>query len=80
MEDFAFSPGTLNVKRGDIVRFTNYDSYDHSAVDDGGDWQSPVLNQGESYNLDTTDLTKGTYRYHCGIHGQAMTGTIRVTP
>jgi plastocyanin len=80
IDDFAFFPGTLNVHPGDIVQFRNDESFDHSAVDDGGDWETPVLSEGESYSLDTSDLALGTYRYHCGVHGQAMVGTLRITP
>ncbi len=68
----------MNVHLGDIVRFTNYDSVDHSPEHDGGDWNTPTLSEDESYDLDTSDLALGTYRYHCGIHGQAMVGTIRI--
>jgi plastocyanin len=61
-----------------MVRFTNNDAVDHRAVDDGGNWSTPVLSQDESYTLDTSDLAPGTYRYHCAIHGQAMVGTLRI--
>ncbi len=78
IQDFAYFPGTLNVKPGDIVRFTNYDTFDHDASHDGGDWHTAKLSEGESDDLDTANLAPGTYRYHCSIHGQAMVGTLRI--
>jgi plastocyanin len=77
IQDFSYYPGTLNVKKGDIVRFTNYDSVKHNAVADGGQWATPLLSQGESATLDTSNLALGTYRYHCSIHPQ-MVGTLRI--
>lgn len=78
MNDFQFNPGTINVPQGDIIRFINHDTFGHSAVADGGQWSTSVLLQGESYDMDTTILPIGTYRYHCGVHGPGETGTLRV--
>lgn len=78
MQNFNFTPGTINVSPGDIVRFINYDSFTHSAVDDGGVWQTPILSQGQSYDLNTATLPLGTYRYHCDVHGAGEVGTLRI--
>jgi plastocyanin len=77
IENNAYYPGTLNVKQGDIVRFTNDDSVDHDAVDGAGKWSTPIISPNESYNLDTSDIAVGTYRYHDSVI-LYMFGTLRI--
>ncbi len=73
---FAFEPGTLTVKAGTTVTWTNLDSSTHTVDSDNGDWASGDLSINETYSK--TFDEPGTYAYHCGIHPE-MTGVIEVT-
>jgi plastocyanin len=75
IEDFAFNPGTLTVKAGTTIKFSNKDDTPHKIVGDDGSWGSGSLNKGDDFNLTFTQA--GTYTYHCGFHA-SMKGTIVV--
>ena len=71
--NFSFNPGTLTIKAGTTVTWTNNDSTIHtikSATFNSGD-----LNQGDTFKF--TFDAPGTFNYSCGIH-PTMTGTIIV--
>jgi len=83
----TFAPGNLSVTAGQTVTWnwdacTGTDPYtgqpgtcvSHSVMFDDG-VHSDVLSQG-SYNR--TFSAKGSFPYHCSIHGTAMSGTITV--
>ena len=75
----SFSPSTLTVPIGTAVKWTNNDSYAHTATsNDGTTFDSGNLNGGGSYTYMAN--TAGTFNYHCTIHGLTMTGTLTVTP
>jgi plastocyanin len=76
IQDFAFSPATLKVKKGTTVTWTNKDAVAHSAVADSGKWKSDLLSQNGTYSH--TFDTVGKFTYHCGPHTY-MKGTIEVT-
>jgi amicyanin len=77
MQNFAFTPVTLNVKIGDSVTWTNEDSAPHKlASDSGSELASGSLSNGQSYSH--TFNTAGTYNYHCAIHA-SMKGTVVVS-
>ncbi len=73
--NFAFSPAQLTVQQGDTVRWTNQDSYPHTATSDSGVWDSGNLNNGDSYSFIFT--SGGSYPYSCLYHS-SMTGLIDV--
>jgi plastocyanin len=75
IKDFAFGPGTLTVKVGDTVTWTNKDITGHSATADDKSFDTGVLSQGESGTFTFTKA--GTYGYHCTPHPN-MKGTIIV--
>jgi len=75
IQNFAFSPATINVKAGTKVTWTNQDSTTHHVVSDTGAFDSGNLAQGQSYSF--TFNKTGSYPYHCSIH-PSMTGTIVV--
>ena len=77
IENFSFSPATLNVKVGTKVTFIQKDSTPHNATaTDAGGFKTPTMTQGKSY---TVTFTKpGTYPYICTIH-QYMKGTVVVS-
>jgi len=75
IQGFAFSPATVSITVGDTVTWTNKDAAAHSAVV-AGVGQTQVLAQNQSGSL--TFNTVGTFPYICGIHLQAMMGTVIV--
>ena len=78
IENFAFSPAAITVKKGTTVTWTNKDSAMHTVTEtDGQDGpKSGDLATGKSYTF-TFDKV-GTYKYDCSIH-TSMTGTVTVT-
>ena len=77
IEDFAFTPATLTVKKGTTVKWTNKDSVSHTVTgDESGGPDSALLAKGESYSF--TFNTVGTFAYHCTPH-PSMTAKVVVT-
>lgn len=76
-----FNPTTRYISTGTTVRWTNNDGELHStsSINATGDnaWQSPPLNEGESFSK--TFLNPGTYEYLCTFHEDEMFGTIVVS-
>jgi plastocyanin len=77
IQGFAFVPDYLTIDQGDSVVWINNDAFPHTSTSDDGLWDSPVLNNGDSYTLGFDSA--GTFPYHCAIH-LAMTATIEVLP
>ncbi len=73
IQNFAFNPGTLTVKQGTKVTWTNQDSAAHKIKSDT--FNSGSLNQGDKFEF--TFSTKGSFDYSCSIH-PSMTGKIVV--
>ncbi|HVS78726.1 MAG TPA: cupredoxin family copper-binding protein [Candidatus Saccharimonadales bacterium] len=77
IQNFAFSPASITVKKGTTVTWTNNDSTAHTVTADSGDGpNSQLLSQGQSYSF--TFNQTGTFSYHCSIHTY-MTGMVTVT-
>ncbi len=78
MAGMAFSPATLTVKVGSIVKFNNNDGMDHTSTSTStpAAWDSGTIPPGGSYSYTTTAV--GTYPFVCGFH-PTMTGTLTVT-
>jgi plastocyanin len=75
---FKFAPGTLTVKVGTAVVWTNPTGAPHTVTSDSGDPASfnGMLNpNGGTYRFTFTQ--PGTYTYHCSVHPY-MTATITV--
>ena len=62
----AFAPGTLTVKTGTTVTWTNNDNVSHTVTADNGSFASSILKKGETYSHQFSSA--GTYPYHCEIH------------
>ena len=77
IKDMAFSPGSIQVKMGTTVTWTNQDNVNHNVVETDGSTgpSSPNLRNGQMYSFTFNKV--GTYHYHCSIHG--FTGTVEVT-
>lgn len=79
IQNFAFSPAKVTVKKGTKVTWTNKDSTKHDISPDDGGLSFPkseLLGQNESHSF--TFTAAGTYSYHCSPHPY-MKGTIEVT-
>lgn len=87
IEDFQFTPGTLTIKAGETVTWTNEGGAPHTVTStaEGGPLKSPMMKPGESYRH--TFSEPGTYEYRCLPHSAqgkggeytGMVGTIVVT-
>ncbi|MBZ5856388.1 plastocyanin/azurin family copper-binding protein [Flavihumibacter profundi] len=75
----TFTPASKTVAKGTVVKWTNSDTYAHTATsNDGMTFDSGNIAGGSSYSY--TANTVGTFDYHCTIHGTAMAGTLTVSP
>jgi plastocyanin len=77
IDNDAYSPSTLTVKKGTTVTWTNNDSDQHTVTSDAGSFlNSGLINPGSNYQYTAT--TVGTFLYHCEVHSN-MHGTLVVT-
>lgn len=74
VNDNNFNPSSTTVPNGTAVTWTWRGSNNHSVTFDDGA-TSPTQASG---TYQRTFSTAGTYRYHCLVHGAAMSGTINV--
>jgi plastocyanin len=78
-----FDPASQRVKAGDTVEWVN-DGVKHTATPNAGQPDpfkgSPELKKvGEKYSVVITGAPR-TIKYHCEVHGAAMSGEIVVVP
>jgi plastocyanin len=78
ISDNQFSPASLTVAKGAKVTWNWGGQNPHSVVAtfDGQSVQSPTNTGSGTFSF--TFNTPGTYNYHCGVHGTAMSATITV--
>ena len=74
---FSFNPGTITIKTGETVVWTNNDGAPHTVTATSGPemFDSGTLSKGQTFSQ--TFTTPGTYEYKCSIH-PSMQGTIIV--
>jgi plastocyanin len=77
IDNFAFTPATLNVKAGTTVTFVNHDDIPHSVVGGDGTFRSKALDTDDSFLF--TFKTPGEFGYFCGLHPH-MIGKVVVVP
>ena len=76
IDNFAFSPSSLTINKGDVVVWTNNKTAPHTVTSgSGSELESAILRQGQKYSH--VFNTTGTYAYYCAIHPN-MKGTIIV--
>jgi plastocyanin len=63
--NFAFKPGTLKVKRGARVAFSNTSNTTHTATR-GGSFDTKGIAPGKSKTVRFN--SRGSFAYHCKIH------------
>jgi plastocyanin len=78
IDNFAFGPKTITVKKGTVVTWTNKDSAEHTVT-----FEAPLASVdsgtlGKNSIFKYTFKSTGTFSYHCAFHPE-MTGTIVVT-
>ncbi len=74
----CYTPNTLTVDVGHVITMTNTDgttphtftsgTVDGFAASPDGIFDSTFLMEGESFELDTTDMEVGEYPYYCSLH------------
>ena len=77
IDNFAFTPDTLNVKPGTTVTFENHDDIPHLIVAVDGKYRSKALDTNDKFTF--TFDKPGEYAYFCGLHPH-MKGKIVVAP
>ena len=79
IRNMFFSPASKTVANGTVITWNNEDSYSHTVTsDDGFSFSSSTIKGGDKYV--STATKAGTFKYHCTIHGMAMSGTLIVNP
>jgi hypothetical protein len=73
MQDFSFSPGTVQIGVGGTVTWSNAGAEDHTAT--GSAFDTGTVSPGGSASH--TFAAAGTFSYICNIHPD-MTGTVQV--
>lgn len=78
IKNFTMAPGTVKIKVGEAVAWTNDDSAPHTATLDSVDCSTDNISTGTTAKL--TFNVAGTYAYHCRIHSSMKGFTVEVTP
>ena len=84
-ERLRFVPDQLSVKAGSTLQFANVGAKPHSLTADDGSFDTGIVAPGPEAgrfagtNATITVREPGTFRFHCEVHPQAMTGTLTVT-
>ena len=66
IENFQFDEADLEIVIGTTVRWVNKDPVAHNSTGDGGEWDSPLIGPGETYEVTFTQT--GEFEYHCTPH------------
>lgn len=74
--DFRFSPASITIDRGTVVKWKNRGDRSHTTTSNDGVWDSHTLAPGDTFARRFRQ--RGTFPYHCSIHTR-MRGTITVT-
>jgi plastocyanin len=75
ISSFAFSPGTLSIRPGDSVVWTNRDIVPHTATATDGGWDTERIDLGQSAEMRFE--APGRHGYFCAFH-PGMTAEIIV--
>lgn len=69
-----FSPGTVHIKPGDTVLWTNTGGVGHTVTSSSGDWSKDDAIAAPTNTTSYTFTKPGTYRYYCRVHGAPSSG------
>jgi plastocyanin len=67
----SYDPAILNVSKGESMEWTNNDNAPHtvtSSVDEGQTFDSSLIMAGDTFLLQSSDLSEDTYDYFCTLH------------
>ena len=82
MQNFAFSPKSLRIKKGTTVTWVNQDRAKHTVTADDDKFDSGDMTSGQTYAHKFDEA--GTFPYYCRYHGDKggidMAGTVVVEP
>jgi plastocyanin len=76
--NITIAPGTVRVKVGSTIEWTNFDEVAHNVTSEGGPqkFASKDFTQGGKFKIKA--LKPGVINYECTIHPASMNGTIEV--
>lgn len=66
IKKFRFMPDRITVRVGDIIEWVNQDLAPHTATADAGDWDTEMLEKGQSNTVTVTADMTGSY--FCVFH------------
>ena len=69
VDNFAFSPGAVTVRKGTTVVWINKETPKHTATSDDNLFNSETMAVGVSYSFTFNET--GTFPYYCKFHGDA---------
>jgi plastocyanin len=72
--DNVFTPEVVRLPVGGVVEWTNDGRSPHTVVADGGAFDSPLLEPGDTFFF--TFEQAGAFTYHCSLHGAPGAGMI----
>jgi len=75
IDNFAFTPGAITIKRGTQVTWINHDDIPHTVDSTQGKFKSVALDTDQKFEFRFTEA--GEYPYYCRLHPK-MTGSITV--
>jgi plastocyanin len=67
----AYDPSVLNVSKGESIEWTNGDNSPHtvtSFADQGKTFDSSLIMKGDTFVLQTSNLSQSAYDYFCTLH------------
>jgi plastocyanin len=75
MDGTTFKPGSMTIKLGETIVWTNDDPFPHTATATAGAFDSKALTPGQSFTF--KPAAKGDYPYKCTLH-PTMRGMLHV--
>ena len=75
IDNFTFSPMTIEVAKGTTVKWVNKDDIPHVVASTDGKFKSRAIDTDGTYTFSFSE--PGTYEYYCSVHPK-MTGKIVV--
>jgi plastocyanin len=75
IDNFSFTPQTLEIAAGTTITWTNHDDVPHNVVSTDKVFKSKTMDTDEKFSY--TFTKPGTYNYYCSIHPR-MTATVVV--
>jgi plastocyanin len=74
----SFSPSEVTIEAGDTVTWNNASGTHNVVFDDGPAYTEPSAPLGAPWTRSRRFDDTGTFHYHCGFHGAAMSGSVVV--